>query len=189
MRSSSGAWAFDELDDRVEQPLALAIDGEGGVHVAYGGGELRYAPREGGAWARSTIAFDRAHERMDLAVDAAGGLHLSYTGRSDGSREIRYASAPHGGASWTVESVGVSALHGVAMAMDRWGVIHAAHTPYNVRHLARDATGVWTMGDVTPRELPDVEFTYGASVDVDGAVHFAWRSFHALVHGTRCFCP
>ncbi len=101
---SSGVWSFETITSLPLQDVAMAVDGDGYVHLAGidNNDEVRYASNRSGTWQEATVqnvaapqGFSRYDYAMGLSIDAAGTAHLGYT---DGSGSLIAASNASG--SW-----------------------------------------------------------------------------------------
>ncbi|UJR84527.1 hypothetical protein [Sandaracinus amylolyticus] len=181
-RRADGTWGTIDIDPSgaaSEPPVSLAIDGTGGLHVAFHGrsGGLRYAhrPRTGGAWTLETIDAD-SDGSSAIAADATGGAHVAY----EHLGMLRYAFRAPGG-TWAHEPVDAGGRH-AAIAVDRAGRVHVAHyaaatAARDLRYAHRAIDGTWSGAALDTRD--DTGESPSITVDRGDGVHIAYRAWTA----------
>jgi hypothetical protein len=113
-------------------PRSSLVDGNGRMHVAYGGDHLYYATDASGSWVVTTVdpASD-AGEEAALAMDADGRIHISYFDLHDNDAALKYATNASG--NWVVSTVDPDAGptgivgHKTGIAVDAYGKVHVAY--------------------------------------------------------------
>jgi hypothetical protein len=101
---------FEQVDDRGGRALALALDDRGQPHLVYsdvGNRTVKYARRDGGAWAITELATDVIVYATSVAIDAQGRAVVAW-GTNAGdfviSRQMGdggFAAWPFGASYWT----------------------------------------------------------------------------------------
>jgi hypothetical protein len=128
-----GRWTISVVDATgdVGQRSALALDVQGGVHIAYhdrSAGALKYAYKASAAWTRATIeAAEHTGGDSPLAVDGQGVVHLAY---EQGSR-LRYGRLPVGGSAWQIETPVPVGYASMALALEDGGAVDIAYLGQN----------------------------------------------------------
>lgn len=97
---------------------ALAAAPDGRLHASYyakfdwnqpGGGALRHAVLQNGAWTPEVVDGNVYNTSVDvgrftsIAVDGNGGIHIAYWDVTNA--DLKYATLPSGGSSWQIETV------------------------------------------------------------------------------------
>jgi hypothetical protein len=126
-RSATGAWTTTTID----------VDPAGGVHVAYGDGQLvmHYGYRPpGGSWSTTALDTDHVMSHDTIRIDSTGTLHVIYSGGSPFNGiplKVRHAHATIGGA-WTTEPIGTDeGVFGTSLALDTRDAMHLAYARMN----------------------------------------------------------
>jgi hypothetical protein len=178
--------AVDSVGD-IGWATSIAVDAEGGLHVSYGGAELRYAYlRPGYSWTTSTVAAVRA-SATSIALDDAGGIHIVYIDGYDWL--LRYAYRPAAGA-WTTSDIAALDDYQQArptLVLDTTGgahVVFADPTPRDLYYAYLPAGGAWTTSliDVgTDADWPSL------AIDEADGLHVTYydETAHALGHAYR----
>lgn len=127
-----GSWTSRVLEDGSILSVAIAVDGNGKVHLVYSNnaGELKHASDATGAWSSEMLEDEGGPSHASLALDSAGRAHVSYTdGRYGG--ELHYLSNASG--TWRMAVVDSAdydhggGLTDTAIAVDRQGNAHIAY--------------------------------------------------------------
>jgi hypothetical protein len=119
----AAGWSVTPADSSGGKYPAVAIDGGGNVHVAYGSSSQQlYLRRDtSGAMATTTIDFGPGAGRYNgIAVDAAGGIHISGYNSQNLDVWVNHVRADGQFTSQLVENVGTIAGR-TALASDRAG--------------------------------------------------------------------
>lgn len=127
-----GSWTSSVLEDGYVPSVAIAVDGNDKVHLAYStnAGELKYASDVTGAWTSEVLENAGGPNHVSLALDSAGRAHISYMdGRYGG--ELHYLTNASG--TWRMAAVDQAdydyggGLTDTAIAVDRQGNAHIAY--------------------------------------------------------------
>lgn len=127
-----GSWIVAALDSANITRLALAVDVNDKVHIAYTNNvaELKYAEDVTGAWLIEVIDSDGGPNHPALALDANGKAHVSYVDGEYGG-ELRYMSNATG--SWRLLNIDVAdsdfaaSATDTAVAVDAQGKVHIGY--------------------------------------------------------------
>jgi hypothetical protein len=141
-RSPAGVWSHAIVDSGIAtnsvtgMQASLAVDAQGGVHIAYYDADnrnLRYAVRAtpAGTWSKATVAHDDdGIYGLELRVDAARTAHIVFmSGTHTNTARIRYARKPLGG-SWAAVDVTPVPAFSPALALDAAGGLHVIYESY-----------------------------------------------------------
>ncbi|MEM4204955.1 MAG: hypothetical protein QXS54_12885, partial [Candidatus Methanomethylicaceae archaeon] len=104
----------------------LAVDGNGVVHLAYGGSHLYYSRRDNQGWHHQVVdSSPNVGEYASLAVDGQGRIHISYYDSVNGN--LKYAK--YDGGNWTIETVDKYGFVGkyTSLAVDQNGHPHIGY--------------------------------------------------------------
>ncbi len=167
----SGNWITETVDSDVEAtsvPCALAVDSQGGAHVAYQlYGKIRYGyrPAQGG-WTTKVLEEENIFGAIDVLVDSYDRIHIAYSYFGGKGYHLRHAQRLVTEASWTIESVaqGDLGMNGVAVAVDSTQQVHLSFFNFGihseqgwvgaVRYAVRSADGTWTLSVVDEADAP-----------------------------------
>jgi hypothetical protein len=134
-RRAAGAPTFTDLGLVADGDYAsVAVDPQANVHIAIGGGGVRYffLPAGGTVFAETSFGEATA-QQPTIAVEAWGAVHVGYIEGTAGSTEyIHYAYKPPGGTFTTelVSDLGEADLQ-AAITIDGHGGIHVTHQNYH----------------------------------------------------------
>lgn len=174
-------WRAETIDEEgdVGRYNAIAVDREGGVHVAYYvaplAADLRYAHRDpSGRW--STEVVDVRGDvggSPSITLDASGRPHVVYDDLS--ALSLRYATRADDG-TWTTEQVDAGGRSwGGSLAVTPSGEVHVAYTgetprfETHLRYARRSPSGGWTQ--VTLVEGAEVGLFPSLAIDAAGGIH------------------
>ena len=168
----NGVWAVEEIGSgRIpyEFGVALAVDDDGRLHVAYHDGErdlnmsgtgadLLYAVLEAGAWKIEAVHTDGDIGKFpSIALDSSGRPHITYLERTgEETATIRYAY--DNGEEWIFDSIDalddlelafIGARRTTAVALDEDDNAHVAYSDRSVLRFARRMEQGWEIEDVT----------------------------------------
>jgi hypothetical protein len=176
-------------DSAILPATALAVDSDGGVHIAYPGldGALHYASRElGGSWELAVVDPDMMagpNEADEMTIAATGGtVRIAYSASGGGADELRYATRAATG-NWTVEVIDQGRVWSVDMATEKVAGEHLAYVlvrdgeyyPTGLQFAFRGEGEDWAREEMIfsvqagqSRRYPG---SASISVDASGAVH------------------
>lgn len=158
--------AFDSMADH-----SLRADGQGRLHMAYGGDHLYYATFDGVTW--QSVVADPAPgvgQGASLALDASGVASIAYYDALNGDLKFAWLE----GGAWqneTVESAGdVGKL--ASLAIDQAGNPHIGYYDRSqqlLRYATRSAQG-WRLETVSEEEISSISL----ALFVDGRPNIAF---------------
>jgi hypothetical protein len=142
---------FGGMTDR-----SLRLDDAGYPHIAYGGGHLYYAWRDGSGWHYETAdPAPMVGGYASLALDGNGYPHISYQDVDNGDLKYAYKD----GAGWHVETAESSGDVGyfTSLALDTSGYPHISHTYSwgSLYYTYKDASGWHTDNPDSGIEVDD----------------------------------
>jgi len=184
------AWSFESVaPEAYVNDVALEVDRDGGVHVAYyvysPTSELRYTRRDpSGTWsAYEVVREPGVGIGVSLAVDAAGRVHVAYM--ADYGGRMEHAVRLLGG-TWEVQTIADRGGE-TSIAIDATGRLHLAYGTWiegGLHYAERGpADRSWTFQYVDPEEgvgrMPSLELDRVGGVHVSyhyegGGVRYAW---------------
>jgi hypothetical protein len=146
--NAGGTWSNEEVD-RFGFPgrAALAIDGAGALHAAYGASNAgHYATNASGAWTTSTVTGGEQTSNVGLGVEASGTPHVVYWDFD--TQSIRERVGP--GFAMTEVYPGFGEADELSVATDEGGAVHvcvAKEAPDGTADLVylTDARGPWEV--------------------------------------------
>jgi hypothetical protein len=169
---------------------AIAVDGQGNVHVAWEDGstgrDILYAlkPAGGTDWTEpANISRSAGNARfVALAADATGNVHAVWNDDTPGNDEVYYTMRPQGGTTWTAPAV-VASTPGTSwaptIAVNGSNAVHVAWHDFTPG--PTEIYYVTKPNPTAPWSSPvNVSLTTGASyfpaltVDSSGTVHMVW---------------
>lgn len=168
---------------------AIAVDGQGNVHVAWDDSganrEILYVMKPAGsaAWtAPMNISNSAGASRLvALATDAAGAVHAVWNDDTPGNAEIYYALRPAGSTSWTTPVV-IAATAGTswspAIALDIAGAIHVAWHDFTpgvteIYYATKPPGGAWSSPANVSRTI-GASYSPALGADSRGWLHLVW---------------
>jgi hypothetical protein len=180
MRDTSGQTIIETIptsDDLIIfDTWDLAVDDNGGVHVAFADVYSEYAYRDpSGTWTQERIDYDvpnNAADLIDLTLDSNGVPHVVTQYRSCWPR---YSNRLGGSWSSSDLDAGQCASH-VDLAVDDSGVVHAVGGTDNLLDVVyfSNASGAWQAEQLAP----EIAQSYGQreiAVTDAGEVHVTFR--------------
>lgn len=181
-----GAWVSSQVDNRGGFVNALAVDGAGKAHIAYGATitfpyttyVLLYASNVAGSWQSEFISgFDNQIRDTDIVLDVVGRVHIAYA-VGDGLCAIRYAYRDPGSGTWSDTVIDTDVRCGVALALDSAGSVHIAYPRQFALVHSRNVSGSWQGEEVD-------SFTWiggeriGMAIDAADLLHIAYQDQNA----------
>jgi hypothetical protein len=170
-RLPGGGWVAETVAPGGSSGAPLAIDGCGGLHLAWTEFQVFHAYRPpGGAWTITPRSASMA-DSPSLALDPSGGVHLSYYD----STLVHAFRSP--GGEWSAETVDTlpETEGGTSMAVDPSGGLHVAYCGEATRALNYASR---SPGDTWAVRALDTAAYHGASaslaVDACGDVNVAY---------------
>ena len=123
-KPSGGNWTSQQLDDQLTCDLALTLDGQSRLHLAYFSGHgIRYASNASGVWQVEQVADGfsdigcSGKSRISIAVPAA--VHIAYRESIAQPPYARLQYASNATGVWVVETVDdSSAVKTLSLAVD-----------------------------------------------------------------------
>ncbi|MBZ0272723.1 hypothetical protein K8I61_11850 [bacterium] len=166
LEQTDAGWTAAEFDPRFDlgYTVAIAVDAEDHVHVAYDGDSYppQYANNAGGIWQFQDID-DAGYLGGAMALDAAGVVHVTYT-RSDGVRY--YANNTNG--AFQREVVDNTSRSGCAITFDPRGDVAIAYVGDSNLRYARRTGPAWEI-EVLPGTTAASSGEFRLAFDGDGA--------------------
>lgn len=173
-------WAIETVDEHAEDP-ALAIDGEGGLHVVYehlgdGTHETRYATKTDGAWDVESAGFQSGRRTLALAPD--GAAHVAYTSMPG----VHHATNESG--VWQNDVVDAAGDAGASAVIgrDAGGVLHLTYYGTQEDDAAVPGLMQATRGMTDPMwrlavvSTPARDFMSSLAIGDDGSVHVSFMA-------------
>jgi len=178
-------WVTELVDAEADSvgDVALAIDGEGGLHMAYGAYLLgpndwfvRYAHKTGDAWEIETIEVGGSSNSITADEDGAVHLlHVSNTFTTLGT--VRHLKRTRTG--WDAETVAMNGGDFGSSLVVRNGKAHATWSSNSIPRILEFATldaGLWTVEEVdegifgsmvlSADDVPHAAYTAESSVEL-----------------------
>ena len=178
---------------------ALALDGAGGVHIAYEGDSyhLRHAYKPAGLpWRAETVDSMNTTSQggeASIAVGSDGTVHIAYHVFQSASNKFLYYAAKPVGGTWSIAAIDATSdwtgRH-TSIALDSQGAIHVGYVDHandRLRHAYRSpGAGSWVRETVDTAAVVDGTSTttslpglLGIAYEIfDGTrnrVHFAYK--------------
>jgi hypothetical protein len=156
-RTPGGETRTATIDPGPRAHPSLAIDAQGGLHLAYLAADgLWYAHRAAnGAWTAPERIADRTPLEASIAVDGRRTPYVAYASLDGGARALHVAI--RGASGWTDTPVAAEApvLAARALAVDRGGWLHLIYLDGGrvPTYLERDPAGVWSRPRVIDPEV------------------------------------
>jgi len=130
-------------------PRAIAVEGSGRVHLAYGGKHLYYASYDGTGWQYQTIdAAARVGRYASIALDSQNKIHIAYY--DEQNNDLKYATNSSG--TWTIQTLDRTGEVGrfASLAVDSNDYVHISYYDGSTNHLkyAANAAGSWSYETV-----------------------------------------
>jgi len=114
---------------------ALAVDSQGGVHIAYVGAtdhHLRYAMNSGGTWSKSVVDdMSEDSSSYSIAVDSNNSVHIAFY--DDVSGYLKYAT--NKGGPWSESVVAQSLGFCCSITVDSKDKVHITYQDDATKHL------------------------------------------------------
>ncbi|MEN8262450.1 MAG: hypothetical protein ABFR82_03210 [Nitrospirota bacterium] len=155
---------------------AIAIDGSGNPHIAYGEDHLYYAYHDGSSWNYETVdSSSGTGQYTSIAIDSSDNVHISYYDWSNGN--LMYATNASG--SWSISTVDSSADVGVnsSIALDALDKVHISYYDWdNVKlKYATNTAGSWAI--TTVDSSADVGLYSSIAMDSLGNAHISYNDY------------
>jgi hypothetical protein len=146
-------WTIEDVDAPKNfsffYPRAIALDGSGKPHIAYGGDHLYHAYFDGTQWQYETVDnFSGVGEYASVAIDSNNKVHISYSHHDESyNYDLRYATNASG--LWviqTVDSAGnVGAYTSIAVDLNNKAHISYCDNTNDDLKYATNALGSWVI--------------------------------------------
>ena len=151
----------------------MLVAGDGGLHMAYGGGtKVRYASQGPEGWTAEPAGSTGGYH-VALTLGAGGASHVAYTYHG-WKKELRYATNATGG--WATLALDTAnAGWFPSMAVDADGHVHISYYAMGTETLryATDSGGSWVTSTLDPTE--GVGRYSSLVIDAEGAVQVAYE--------------
>ncbi len=179
---------------------AIAVDGQGNVHVAWDDSgvnrEILYVIKPAGSatWtAPANISNSAGTSRLvALAADAAGNVHAVWNDDTPGNAEIYYALRPAGGTTWTapvVIAATADTAWSPAIALDAAGAVHVAWHDFTpgvteIYYATKPPGGAWSSPANVSRTI-GASYSPALLADSRGWLHLVWTDAIVADYGAR----
>ena len=179
----------------VSSPNAIALDGAGNPHIAYGGSQLYHAYKDAGGWHVETVdPAPGSGSEASIAIDGSGNVHIisdDYVGwfKDYGTgtawNQCGYWTrhATNAGGTWRTETLPVCLTSTPKVAVDGAGGLHLVGWKSiwsNELVYATNAGGTWSEETLDIGSAP-----YDIAVDPDGKLHLLYKVWPDVMYATN----
>jgi hypothetical protein len=152
---------------------AIAIDGSGNPHIAYGQDGLYHAYHDVGGWHNETVDSSGGVGQFDsIAIDSSNGVHISYYDEING--DLKYATNASG--SWVIDIADgfLDVGRFSSIALDSSGNVHISYydNSYSRPKYVTNKTGSWISSVVSTTQYTGTHSSL--AVDSSGYAHISY---------------
>lgn len=174
-----------DADDDVGTHNAIAISGDGTIHIAYyddTANDLKHAFNPDGDpsnWQIEVVdSEDNVGQHASIAVDSNNDVHIMYWNQSDGSLKHAVGTADGADFDWTIAVVDEEDFVGLytSLVIDDEDTLHVSYqlggTDSDLKYATKTIDGTWTTQTVDSDDEVGVDSSIG--VAGDGSLHITY---------------